>query len=146
MANWQRNAVEDLQSLNYWTEFLANSAERINALDADITNIHSALKDSTPVQGGTSTAEDRLISNIDERERLSMNMQIIAAKKKAVEGALSVLTADERTILDRFFINRMNGHIDRLKNEFGVEVAAVYKMKDAALRHFTMALYGIINL
>lgn len=145
MANWQRNAIDDLRAINYWTEFLRHSEERLTALDADIASIHSALKDSTPVQGGTSTAEDRLISNIDERGRLEANINSVSVRLKAIRGALDALTTDEQLILDRFFINRVDRYIDRLCDELNIEQAQVYRRKDEALRHFTKALYGFVD-
>lgn len=145
MANWQRNAIDDLRTINYWTEFLRHSEERLAALDADIASIHSALKDATPVQGGTSTAEDRLISNIDERGRLEANINSVSVRLKAIRGALDALTADEQLILDRFFINRVDRYIDRLCDELNIEQAQVYRRKDEALRHFTKALYGFVD-
>lgn len=145
MANWQRNAIDDLRAINYWTEFLRHSEERLAALDADIASIHSALKDATPVQGGTSTAEDRLISNIDERGRLEANINSVNVRLKAIRGALDTLTADEQLILDRFFINRVDRYIDRLCDELNIEQAQVYRRKDEALRHFTKALYGFVD-
>lgn len=145
MANWQRNAIDDLRAINYWTEFLRHSEERLAALDADIASIHSALKDATPVQGGTSTAEDRLISNIDERGRLEANINSVSVRLKAIRGALDALTADEQLILDRFFINRVDRYIDRLCDELNIEQAQVYRRKDEALRHFTKALYGFVD-
>lgn len=145
MANWQRNAIDDLRTINYWTEFLRHSEERLAALDADIASIHSALKDATPVQGGTSTAEDRLISNIDERGRLEANINSVNVRLKAIRGALDALTADEQLILDRFFINRVDRYIDRLCDELNIEQAQVYRRKDEALRHFTKALYGFVD-
>lgn len=145
MANWQRNAVDDLRTINYWTEFLRHSEERLAALDADIASIHSALKDATPVQGGTSTAEDRLISNIDERGRLAANINSVNVRLKVIRGALDTLTADEQLILDRFFINRVDRYIDRLCDELNIEQAQVYRRKDEALRHFTKALYGFVD-
>lgn len=33
--------------------------------------------------------------------------------------------------------------MDRLCEELGLEKATVYRRRDAALRHFTLALYGV---
>lgn len=146
MAQWQRNAVEDLKDYNANTQFIASMTERLAALNADLTRIKSALKGAEPVLGGTSTAEDSLISNIDERTRLAENLSIISSKLNAIEGALAILDDEERLILDRFFINRTGNHIDRLCDELCCEKTTVYRKKDEALRHFTKALYGIVEI
>ena len=60
-------------------------------------------------------------------------------------AALAVLDEEERHILDRFYIHRANGNVERLCDELHVEVATVYRRRDKALRHFTLALYGVVE-
>lgn len=146
MANWQKNAIDDLRKLEAQRNFLQDQEERLTVLDLEITSVKSALRDSTPVQGGTSTAEDRLINAIDEKARLGTNINIVSSKVAAIERALATLPDDERLILERFFIRRPPDYLDRLVNELGYEKSWVYEKKDIALRSFTIALYGIVDL
>ena len=62
-----------------------------------------------------------------------------------MEKALDALTAEERLVLERFYINPHKGSVDRLCEELGVERTAVYKRKDAARERFTKLLYGAVS-
>jgi hypothetical protein len=44
--------------------------------------------------------------------------------------------------LERFYIKPEKGAADRLASDLNLDVKTVYKRKDAALRHFTVSLYG----
>lgn len=98
-----------------------------------------------PVQGGTSTAEKRLIAAIDELDRKKEAYRATKRKVDAVERGLATLTAQQVDILDRFFIHRTRGHVDSLAADYHIERTRVYDLKDAAIDDFTIARYGIID-
>lgn len=122
---------------------LAATADQIAMLEAESTCIRSATTDGTPVQGGGNCREDAMLDNIAKRAELQAAHDSTAEWLRIVDSALDVLTEDERLVLDRFYINRQKGNPERLQAEMGVEKSQVYRRKDAALRHFTMALYGV---
>ena len=110
-----------------------------------MTRIRSATTDGTPVSGGTSTREDAMVNNIARREELKLAMKEARAWVKIVDSGLAVLDEEERHILDRFYIHRDKGNVERLCDELHLEKTRVYELKDKALRHFTMALYGVVE-
>ena len=88
-----------------------------------------------------------MLSNIVHREELHRTLRQAKAWVKMVDGGLSALGEEERLVLERFYINRSRGGVERLCDELGIlNPAGVYKRKDKALRHFTPALYGISEL
>ena len=60
-----------------------------------------------------------------------------------VDKALAVLDDEEQLVLDRFYIHRTKGAVEALCESLNLEKSAVYDRRDRALRHFTLALYGI---
>ena len=62
-----------------------------------------------------------------------------------MESGLGVLDEDERLVLDRFYIHRSKGNVNRLCEELGVEKPTVYRRRNRALYLFTIALYGAIE-
>ena len=71
---------------------------------------------------------------------------MIAGAKLAcnvVNTSLAALDAEERHILERFYMHRAGGHVERLCEELHLEKSQIYERKDRALRHFTLALYGV---
>lgn len=119
---------------------------QIETLELQYSAIRSATTDSEPVSGGTNRREDMLVSNILKREALKNDLEIAKREIEITKKALSVLNADERRILELFYINRQSGYIDRLCDELCVERSRVYTMKDEALRKFCLAVCGTVDL
>ena len=141
--DWKREAIDKLKCYEAKKTSIDRTAEEILRLEDDTTRIRSATTDSTPVSGGTSTREDMLVNNISRREELHLARKDAIRWVKLVDGALGVLDEEERLVLDRFYIHRGGGNMERLCGELGVEKSAIYRRRDSALRHFTLALYGV---
>ena len=95
--------------------------------------IRSSFRDSEPVSGsGSSGAEDRLISNIVERERLDGNYQAVEKLVVRMDKALSMLDDQERLVLERFYINRSPGYVDSCAKNWGMRYEIFIKLK---MRH-----------
>lgn len=143
--NWRAAAIEDLKKYHMQKESLENIPERILALEEKYQSIKSALSDSTPVQGGMSRIEDRMLDNIVERKRLKHTYRATERLVALIERGLSGLNDRERLVLDRFYVRPIKGHVSRLMDELGYEQSQVYRVKDDALYRFTVCMYGIID-
>lgn len=146
MANWQYNAIQDLREYEAVRRSLESIPEEIRTIEADMQIVRGTSYDKSPVQGGGSGMEERLINYIERKERLAENYRVAAAKVKRIERGLNALSDKERLVLQRFFISRTSGHVGRLCEELGYEQAQVYRMKDAALKRFTLAMFGVVDL
>lgn len=147
MVNWEKVAIDDLRKYEKMRHSLVSIREKQAALDLQSGVIRSSFRDSEPVSGsGSSGAEDRLISNIVERERLDGNYHAVEKLVAQIDAALAMLDDQERLVLERFYINRCPGYVDRLCQELGYERSHIYNIKDMALRHFTTAMYGLVEL
>jgi len=147
VVNWEKVAIDDLRKYEKMRHSLVSIREKQAALDLQSGVIRSSFRDSEPVSGsGSSGAEDRLISNIVERERLDGNYHAVEKLVAQIDAALAMLDDQERLVLERFYINRCPGYIDRLCQELGYEQAQVYRIKNEAIRNFTRAMYGLIEL
>jgi DNA-directed RNA polymerase specialized sigma subunit len=144
--DWKREAVDKLKCYEARKSSITRAEEELQRLTMEISRIRSATSDSTPVSGGTSTREDALINNIAKRDELKLARKISRIWVDQVDGAFSLLDEQERQILDYFFVHRQKGNVDRLCEILGVERTRVYERKDDALRHFTIALYGLTEL
>ena len=83
-----------------------------------------------------------MLSNIVHREELERALEQAKLWVDIVDGGLGVLDDEERLVLDRFYIHRGKGNVSRLCEELAVEQSSIYRRRDAALRKFTVALYG----
>lgn len=141
--NCLKEAEYKLRDYNAKKNAIVATLEEITRLESESTCVRSATTDGTPVQDGGNRREDAMLNNIAARMELKAAHDNAEAWMRTVNGALAVLTDDERHILDRFYINRQKGHAERLMEEMNLEKSQVYYRKDAALRKFTLALYGV---
>lgn len=142
--DWKKEAEDKLRCLEAKRSSLQRSADEIHRLALAITSIRSASTDQTPVAGGGSGRENALLDNIVCREELRAARRDAQSWVRCVDSALEQLDDEERLILDRFYIHKCRGAAERLCEELGVaELSSVYRRRSKALRHFTLALYGV---
>lgn len=146
MADWEKHSIDDLREYGALKESLGTLPEEIRALEEDMQLVKGTRYDKTPVEGGASGYEERLINYIDRKGRLEQNLGLAQARVERIERGLSVLTDNERLVLTRFYIHREPRYLDRLCGELGYEMRNIYKIKDAALRKFTLAMYGVRDI
>lgn len=122
---------------------VVNIPEEIKRLEVDAKSIRSARTDATPVSGGGNRREDALLNNIVQRQELIWTLEQAQLWLRSTDRALTALTGEERQILNRLYIYPERGNLERLCKELDMETSTVYRRRDKALEHFTLALYGI---
>ena len=141
--NWKREAIDKLKNYEAHKQALECLPKEIRRLESAYTGIRSATTDGTPISGGGNTREDSMLSNIVHRDELKRRLKEARLWVAQVDKALSVLDDEERLVLDRFYIHRAKGAVEALCESLNLEKSAVYDRRDKALRHFTLALYGV---
>lgn len=143
--NWQKEAVSELRNYRQRRQAIENMAERLQILGEKFTAIRCAAMDSTPVMGGASRIEDNMLSNIVERQRLELNIEATKRLVELTERGLDALDDRQRTVLEKFYVNRPPRHIEWLMEHFCVEQSQIYRMKDDALYSFTIGMFGLVD-
>ncbi len=141
--NWKREAADKLKNYEAHKQALECLPKEIRRLESAYTGIRSATTDGTPISGGGNTREDSMLSNIVHRDELKRRLKEARLWVAQVDKALAVLDDEERLVLDRFYIHRAKGAVEALCESLNLEKSAVYDRRDKALRHFTLALYGV---
>ncbi len=143
MEYWKYKAIDKLKDYSAQKAALQNLPEEIARLESEACSIKSATGDGTPVKGGGSGREDRLLSNIVKREEHKAMLHRVTLAVRQVERGLNVLTGEERHLLDVMYIINEKGRADRLMEELGLaEESSLYKRVNKALLRFTIAMYG----
>lgn len=143
--NWRTIAVDKLKDYRAKKIGSENLEDEIQELEYRRRSIRSATGDGTPVKGGGSGREDVLLSSIVLQDEKTEALSATNRWVERVERGLAVLTTEERTILDRFYILPEKGAAERLAMDLGVDVKTVYHRKDRALRKFTIAMCGCVD-
>lgn len=145
--NWQKISIERLREYEARKRALELIPEQIKALEDKFTSVRSATTDSIAVSDGTGNKrEDALINNIVMRQELAGNLSIALKEVSITESGLAGLNDTQRLILQKFYIERTHGHIEKLCEELHFEKSRVYALKDEALKKFTMSCYGVVEV
>jgi len=143
MEYWKYKAKDKLENYLAQKASLITLSEEIANLESEAYSIKSATSDGTPVKGGGNGREDRLLSNIVQREEYKLLLDRAQTSVDGIERGLAVLNQEERHLLDVAYIARERGYLKRLMNELGLqETTSVYKPINKALLRFTVAMYG----
>lgn len=114
-----------------WKSMAREKLRRFPAMQAALGNLEDELA-LLELGGGEEQARQAL-------ERAARQAEYWT---RQVENALSVLTPEERLILDKCYVNRQRGAVDALCGELEVEYSTVYRWRDRALRRFAEAMFG----
>ena len=145
--NWKKISIERLREYEARKEALELIPEQTEALELSFTAIRSATTDGTPVNGGGGNKrEDALINNIVQREELTRSQEIAKREVEITEKGLALLTDEQKKILYHFYMHRTRNHVERLCEEMCYEKSKIYELKDEALRIFTMATCGVVEI
>ena len=143
--NWKTVAIEDLKKYRQLQIAADNLTSEIRALKDELDGMKSS-GGTSPVKGGGSHYEDRIINNIVKRDRLRMNLKVVRHQLTAIERGINGITVDEYTILSVFYIDPPSKPVDLLKEKLFLEQSRIYQLKNTALYKFTVAMYGIVDL
>lgn len=144
MEYWKFKAIDKLRDYPLQAAAVRSLSEELQRLELEAVSIRSAAADATPVQGGGSGREDKMLSNIIHRDEIKRMIERAKHACNAVNAALAPLDAAERDLLTDMYIHRIPGGTQRIAEMLGLQdERSVYKRADRALRRFVIALYGV---
>lgn len=141
--NWKNEAIERLSKYTAMSRAIDNIPIEIQRLEQDSVSLRGVRTDKVCRASSPSRQDDVLIGNIIKQELLHRNYENARMWVRSTDRALSVLSQEEKTILERMYINPQRGVVSLLCQELGMEQSSIYRKRDQALYHFTIALYGI---
>lgn len=137
--DWKAEAVEKLKSYQAKKLSLQITAEEIDRLTLQIEEKYRTAR---RLKMTSKPEEAAPLDDIAHRAELLFERDNTRRWVDMMDKALSALSDDERLILDRFYINREADSIELLCEELCLERSRVYQLKDKAVRHFSLVLYG----
>lgn len=140
--NWKNEAIERLTRYSAMAQAVENIPKEITRLERSIQELRGCDPAKAPSAKNPGPRDDVLIGNIIKRQELSDSYENARIWVETTRQALSVLNAEEKTILTKMYVTPERGVVDQLCLALGVEQSSVYRRRDQALYRFTMALYG----
>lgn len=144
--DYKKAAIDDLRHHAQRKEALKNIKERIAALGSQYEASKTNTFGAEPVQGGASQVEDRWIGNIMARERLKVSYAATRRLVDIVERGLESLDERQWDILLKAYDPVHKQHWAATASALNISKSEYYRELDAALRDFTIAMYGITDL
>ena len=143
--DWKNEAVNDLKNYNLRKRAIESLRDRIRLLEEQIKAVASP-KVGERVMGGAKKPDEGWLNNITERERLSQSLYIAESMVELTERGLSTLEERERRVLEGFYVTPETDHVFKLCTELFLEKSTLYRLKNEALRKFTLAQYGTVEI
>ena len=143
--NWKTESTKELKIYSIRKESLKSIKERIKILEALSVSLKGISTD-TPVMGGMSRQEEKLLNNIVERGNLLESFKVTARYVALTEKGLSALDERELEIIDGFYFSKTDNNVERMCAEFHLEKTRLYELREIALKKFTIAMYGSVEI
>ena len=138
--NWKSEASERLNPYPAMVQALENIPMEIKRIEAG--RIPSASADRIPAKTVAGPRDDGIINDMIRRQELRCAYENAKLWVDTTKKAMQVLSPQEEKILRRMYIDPKRGVVAELCTELGMEQSSVYRHRDQALYHFTLALYG----
>lgn len=139
MQDWQYSVKRDLQEYNAKAAAIASIKEELDTIEAALTSIGSGLG-SDSVKAGGSSADDRVVAMLFRRGELTADLMMTQARHKRITDALEGLKTEERTLLDRMYINHIP--LRDVCELMHLESSQVYDRAKKALYRLAVYMYG----
>ncbi len=130
--DWKKEAIRDLQMHNGRKKACKAIKERCDALRLEMQAV-----------GEPGEITKQLLDLHVKRKRLECAFKANEQLVSLVERGLSELQPTQRQVLTEFYVDRRPEYIDHLCTSLNVEQANLYKIKNAAIKEFTLKMYGI---
>ena len=144
--DWKREAENDLKLYAGRCRALKNIKERHRILKEEMTGLRGVSTDRIPTQSGGSRMEEALVNNIVERQKLELTYKLTQRLVKLTRQGLEALSPQERELLCRFYVEPGRYTADQLSEQLHLERRRLYRLKEQALYHFTIGMYGMEKL
>ena len=133
--DWKACAVEDLKKYPLMRTAIRNSEDKLRTIEY-------ALKSGRMSAKSSEYSEEKLISAIVEKEKLRQNVRVLKEFIRITDNALSTLPEREKLLIERVYTAQNPVAIESLRGVMHCETRNLYRIRDSALKHFTLAMYG----
>lgn len=144
--DWTKIAIDKLCKYPDKKEALKNLKLQIYALEAKSTSAKGFVTDKIPTAGGGNVYSDKQLDIIVEMEELKERRNVIRKELAPIENALDKLDEEERWLVDTYSRKLKGVALENaMWEKLHYQKTVAYSKRTAAIKRFTMLLYGIIE-
>ena len=143
--NLRAQVVERLSNYELMGVAVKNLQEQIRWLKLHQEGIHAVRTDRVAVKSQPGRSEERLLENIEQRQKLEIALKNTQRWLQITCRALKALNKDEQLILQKLYIHKSPGALNELCQMLEMEKSSIYRKRDKALDKLVLALYGVDN-
>jgi len=132
----------DLERLPYDKYSLQHQKEELKEIEAEYTAIKATSYDKMPSGSGDNTQEEKLLSAIAKKTKLTAWITATEMHVANMEALLNTLTDEEKIIVEKTIINRNKNAEEDVAEEIGIERRQVYNRKNAILHRLCQMRFG----
>jgi hypothetical protein len=123
-----------------------NLSDEIQELKYRRRSLGGGKKDAPGGQKDPGGRENMLLGCIQKQSILEEELYLTGRWLGRMDRALNALTESERELLGRLYIYPEKGAAELLAEELGVDLKTIYYRSSVALRKFTTAMWGGVEL
>lgn len=139
----RKAAISAIQAYPSMDFIIRNTDEDILKVRTTMEGVGSPSMDGLPHAHNPLTAEDRMITSIEEIDTLKERYRQAKEYMAWFKPAWNQLAEDDRYVLETFFMgDDENGAGDEVADYFQIERASAYRKKSRAVDRLTSLLYG----
>ena len=142
--NWKEEAVERLGRYAAMKTAVQVIPVELQRLELEAASLSCGLSGGTGKKMNIRGREDMLLSLLVRRQELEKNHANASLWLQSMDKALGQLSQQDQLLLEQMYIRR-DRDVTQLCVELGLEKTSLYRRRDTALKHLTLALYGALE-
>ena len=123
-----------------------NLTDEIQELKYRRKSLSGGIKETPGGKKEPGGRENMLVNCIQRQSILEEELYLTGRWLGRMDRAMAALTESERELLGRLYIYPEKGAAERLAEDIGVDLKTIYYRSSVALRKFTTALWGGVEL
>ena len=132
----------DLERLPYDRYSIEHQKAELEELEAEYAAIKATNYDKMPTGSGDNTQEEKLLSAIARKTKLTAWIQATEKHVANMDAMLGTLNEEDRLIIEKTVINRNKNAEDDVAEEIGIERRQVYNRRSNILHRLCQMRFG----
>lgn len=143
MEKWQVISVSDLTNLRRKEASIKSLEEQLEEVRIRSISVSGVNYKKVQASGrAIHNPADQWMNDIMLKEELEQQLRNVRSEVFRIHKTLESMVAEERLVLEHFYIDRKAQSIDNLVMKLHMEKSSIYRLKDRALENYVLIRYG----